>query len=59
LVSHITGRTETLVFENGVLRKVFGSKKERVTGEWRKLHTAELHNLYSSPVNTGDQIKVV
>jgi hypothetical protein len=35
------------VFENGVLRKVFRSKKEKVTGEWKKLHTAELHNLYS------------
>jgi hypothetical protein len=37
------------VFENRVLRGVFGPKREEVTGEWRKLHSAELHNLYSSP----------
>jgi hypothetical protein len=37
------------VFENRVLRKIFGPKKDEVTGEWRKLHNEELHNLYSSP----------
>ncbi|KAJ4450924.1 hypothetical protein ANN_02359 [Periplaneta americana] len=37
------------VFENKVLRKIFGAKKEEVTEEWRKLHNAELHALYSSP----------
>ncbi|KAJ4448569.1 hypothetical protein ANN_10587 [Periplaneta americana] len=37
------------VFENKVLRKIFGSKKDEVTGEWRKLHNTELHTLYSSP----------
>ncbi|KAJ4450662.1 hypothetical protein ANN_02091 [Periplaneta americana] len=37
------------VFENKVLRKIFGSKRDEVTGEWRKLHNAELHALYSSP----------
>jgi hypothetical protein len=31
-----------------VLRRVFGCKREEVTGEWRKLHSEELHNLYSS-----------
>jgi hypothetical protein len=36
------------VFENRVLR-IFGPKKDKVTGEWRKLHNVELHNLYSSP----------
>jgi hypothetical protein len=30
-------------------RRIFGSKMEEVTGEWRKLHRGELHNLYSSP----------
>ena len=37
------------VFENKVLRKIFGAKKDEITGEWRKLHMAELHALYSSP----------
>jgi hypothetical protein len=37
------------VFENRVLRKIFGPKRDEVTGEWRKLHTEELHDLYSSP----------
>jgi hypothetical protein len=36
------------VFENRVLRRVFGPKRE-VDGSWRKLHNDELHNLYSSP----------
>jgi len=37
------------VFENRVLRRVFGPKKDEVTGEWRKLHNEELNDLYSSP----------
>jgi hypothetical protein len=37
------------VFENRVLRRIFGPKRDEVTGEWRKLHKEELHNLYSSP----------
>jgi hypothetical protein len=37
------------VFENRVLRRMFGPKRDEVTGEWRKLHSDELHNLYSSP----------
>ncbi|KAJ4433939.1 hypothetical protein ANN_16258 [Periplaneta americana] len=37
------------VFENKVLRKIFGAKRDEVTGEWRKLHNTELHTLYSSP----------
>jgi hypothetical protein len=37
------------VFENRVLRKIFGSKRDEVTGEWRKLHNEELCDLYSSP----------
>jgi hypothetical protein len=37
------------MFENRVLRKIFGPKKEEVTGEWRKLHNEELRDLYSSP----------
>jgi hypothetical protein len=37
------------VFENRVLRRIFGSKRDEATGEWRKLHNEELHDLYSSP----------
>ncbi|KAJ4428274.1 hypothetical protein ANN_24291 [Periplaneta americana] len=37
------------VFENKMLRKIFGAKRDEVAGEWRKLHNTELHALYSSP----------
>jgi hypothetical protein len=37
------------VFENRVLRRIFGPKRDDVMGEWRKLRSEELHNLYSSP----------
>jgi hypothetical protein len=37
------------VFENRVLRRIFGPKRDEVTGGSRKLHSEELHNLYSSP----------
>jgi hypothetical protein len=36
------------VFENRVLRRKFGPKRDEVTGQWRKLHNGELHNLYLS-----------
>jgi hypothetical protein len=38
-----------MVFENRVLRKIFGPKRDEVTGEWRKLHNEELNDLYCSP----------
>jgi hypothetical protein len=37
------------VFENKVLRRIFGPDRDEVTGGWRKLHNEELHGLYSSP----------
>ena len=37
------------VFEKKVLRKIFGTKRDEITGEWRKLHNDEIHALYSSP----------
>jgi hypothetical protein len=37
------------VFENRMLRRIFGSKREEVTGDWRKLHNEELNYMYSSP----------
>jgi hypothetical protein len=44
------------VFENRVLRRIFGLKRGEVMGGWRKLHNKELHNLYSSP-NISRMIK--
>jgi hypothetical protein len=38
------------VFENRVLRRIFGPKRDEVTGGWRRLHNEELHDLYSSPI---------
>jgi hypothetical protein len=37
------------VFEDRILKRIFGPKRDEVTGGWRKLHNEELHNLYSSP----------
>jgi hypothetical protein len=37
------------MFENRVLRRIFGSKRDEMIGGWRKLHNKELHNLYLSP----------
>jgi hypothetical protein len=37
------------VFENRMLRRIFGSKRAKVMGDWRELHNQEPHNLYSSP----------
>jgi hypothetical protein len=37
------------VFENRVLRRIFGPKRDEVTGKWRRLHNEELYGLYSSP----------
>jgi hypothetical protein len=44
------------VFENRVLRRIFGPKRDEVMGDWRKLHNEELHRLYSSP-NIARMIK--
>jgi hypothetical protein len=44
----LRGEHRLRVFENRVLRRIFGPKRDEVTGEWRKLHNEELHILYSS-----------
>ena len=44
------------MFENRVLRRIFGTKRDGVTGEWRKLHNEELNDLYCS-LNTVRVIK--
>jgi hypothetical protein len=49
LVFNIKEEHRLRVFENRVLRRMFGPKRDEVTGEWRKLHSGELHILYSSP----------
>jgi hypothetical protein len=46
------------VFENRVFRRIFGPRRDEEMGEWRKLHSGELHNLYSSPdIIRQNQIK--
>jgi hypothetical protein len=42
-------RLRVRVFQNRVLRRIFGPKRDEATGEWRRLHNEELNNLYSSP----------
>jgi hypothetical protein len=54
LVSHIKEKQRLRVFENRMLRRIFGPMRDEVMGEWRKSHNDELHNLYPSP----DQIKM-
>ena len=38
------------MFENRVMRRIFGSTRDKVTGEWRKLHSEELNDIYPSPI---------
>jgi hypothetical protein len=49
LLSKIKGGHRLRVFENRVLRRIFGSRRDEVAGDWRKLHNEKLHSLYSSP----------
>jgi hypothetical protein len=49
LVSDTRGDHRSRVFENKVLRRIFGPKRDEVTGGWRKLHNDELRDLYSLP----------
>jgi hypothetical protein len=48
LVSHLKGKHRLSVFENRVLRRIFGPKSDEVSRDWRKLHDEVLHNLHSS-----------
>ena len=45
------------MFENRVFRRIFGPKRDEVTGEWRKLHNEELNNLLLTQYCAGDKIK--
>jgi hypothetical protein len=49
MVAHSGEERRLRVFENLVLRRIFGPKKDEVRGEWRKIHTDELNDMYSSP----------
>jgi hypothetical protein len=44
-VAYIEGGTEAKGFENKVLRRIFGPKRDEVTGEWRKLHNEEFNDI--------------
>jgi len=50
LVAHIGGETQAEVFENRALKRIFGSKRDEVRGEWRKLYNEQLNDLYSSSI---------
>ena len=49
MLADIEGGTQAEGFENRVLRRIFGPRRDEVTGEWRKLHNEELNDLYSLP----------
>jgi hypothetical protein len=44
-----------MMFENRVLRRIFGPKRVEVAEGWRRLHSEELHNLYASPILLGSE----
>jgi len=46
LVADVEGRTRLRVLENRGLRRIFGTKRDEVTGEWRKLHNEELNDMH-------------
>jgi hypothetical protein len=48
LVFHTSGRTQAEVFENRVLRNIYRPERKEVKGDWRKLHSEELHDVHSS-----------
>jgi len=56
LVSHFEGGVRLRVFKNKVLWKIFGPKRDKVTVQWRRLHSEELYDLYSFP-NINQVIK--
>ena len=55
MVPYFKGREKIARFGNKILRNIFGPKRDKQTGEWRKLHNLELHNLYGN----GDIIKTL
>ena len=49
MVAHMREEHRLKVFETGVLRRIFGPRRDEVRRKWRKLHNVELNDLYSSP----------
>jgi len=49
LVAHIEGEPRLRMFENRVLKKIFGPRRDGETGAWKKLLNAEINDMYSSP----------
>jgi hypothetical protein len=49
LVADIAGGRKLRVYENKVLRRIYGPRRDEVTRDWRRLHNEELNDLYSSP----------
>jgi len=49
MAAHLREERRLRVFENRVLRRIFGSKRDEVIGEWRKLYNEEINDLYYSP----------
>jgi hypothetical protein len=49
VVAHSEGEHWLRIFQNRVLRRIFGPKRDEITGEWRKLHNEEPNDLYCSP----------
>jgi hypothetical protein len=49
LVDHIEEECRLKIFENRVLRRIVGPKRDEVTGDWRNLHNEELNDMYCSP----------
>jgi hypothetical protein len=52
-MNNLTPLSTNILFENRALRRIFVPKRDEITGEWRKLHNEELHDLYSSPTICG------
>jgi hypothetical protein len=56
-VSHADGRNRLPVLMHSLLRKIFGTKRGKVTVDWRRLHSKELHDVLLTKYRPGDQIK--